>query len=276
VAEWLGRGLQSLVHQFESGRRLFVRSLVAFLIAVAFAFGLSRDATSSAVAVSACPKVSAAAKLPFRPGGGRLRGDVDGDGRLDRISIRYAPQARASCGFLLVVETRSRAFAVRVPEWYKAPQDLRIRDWTFPEPFLAAVVRLEARRAQLVVARSHGASVASVSLHGIVGGRLVQLRFRPRFYQDELSLFGTAGTGDANVRCIPGGPLVFLVRQPHDVDGRQWSVYRAEYRLRGSTFVRVRSRSLIASMNRAFAVAHRWGMDARPFTGCTVARGKRL
>jgi hypothetical protein len=23
VAEWLGRGLQSLVHQFDSGRRLF-------------------------------------------------------------------------------------------------------------------------------------------------------------------------------------------------------------------------------------------------------------
>ena len=34
VAEWLGRGLQSLVHQFESGRRLFhvVFSIVAGII----------------------------------------------------------------------------------------------------------------------------------------------------------------------------------------------------------------------------------------------------
>ena len=37
---------------------------------------------------------------------------------------------------MLVVRTASRVLAVRVPEWYKPPQDLAIRDWPFPEPFL--------------------------------------------------------------------------------------------------------------------------------------------
>jgi hypothetical protein len=127
-----------------------------------------------------------------------LRGDVDGDGVRDRVSIRYAAKALASCGFLLVVETRSKTFAARVPEEYKPPEDLPVSQWPFAEPFVALIVRLNAYRSQVVVARSHGAAVVNVSLHGIVAGRLAQLRFSPKLYADQLSLFGTVGTGDTN------------------------------------------------------------------------------
>jgi hypothetical protein len=85
-----------------------------------------------------------------------------------------------------VVRTRTQVLAARVPEWYKPPQDVRIREWSFPEPYLAAVVRLDAHRSQIVVARSHGASVAKVSLYGIAGGRLVLLRFRGSYDPNEL------------------------------------------------------------------------------------------
>jgi hypothetical protein len=41
VAEWLGRGLQSLVHQFDSGRRLFHTGLqgICFLLSGMFSRG---------------------------------------------------------------------------------------------------------------------------------------------------------------------------------------------------------------------------------------------
>lgn len=210
------------------------------------------------------------------PGGVRLRGDLDGDGHPDRISIRYAPRSRASCGFLLVAKTRARVLAMRLPEWYKPPQDQAIRDWPFSEPYLVAIVRLETHRSQVVVARSHGASVANVSLHGIVGGRLVLLRFHPRFYRDELGLFGTIGTGDTNVRCRRGGPLILLSRGPSSASGRRWLASRSEYRLSRGQLRRTRTRTVRTTMKRVYALAHRWGMDAPPFSGCTVARGRRL
>ena len=237
---------------------------------------LGADAASPRARAATCPRISEAAKLPLRPGGGQLRGDVDGDHQLDRISIRYAPNSRASCGFLLVVKTRSRLLAARVPEWYKPPQDLKIRDWPFAEPFLVAVVQLDAHRSQVVIARSHGASVVKVSLYGLVGRKLLLLHFHPRVYEHELGLFGSAGTGDTNARCARGGPLVLLSRGPTDASGSRWFVTRSEYRLIRRHLWRMRIRTARSSMKRVNALAHRWGIDAPPFAGCTVAHGRRL
>jgi hypothetical protein len=227
----------------------------------------------------ACPRIAQARSLPLRPGGFRLRGDIDGDGSRDVISVRYAPKSRASCGFLLVIKTRSRVLAVRVPEWYKPPQDLSIRRWPFAEPFLVAIVQLQAHGSQIVVARSHGAAVVNVSLYGVVNGNLVRLDFHPSLAgvgRGELSLFGTIGTGDTNARCVRGGPLVLLGRGPTTATGRRWLVSRSEYRLIRDHFRRTRIRTVRLSTRRANALAHRWGMDALPFTGCTVVRGRRL
>jgi hypothetical protein len=201
---------------------------------------------------------------------------MDGDGLRDRISVRYAPRARASCGFVLVVKTASRAFAVRVPESYKPPQDLRIRDWPVPDPYLAAAVKLDADHSQVVVPRSHGASVANVSLYGLAGDRLGQLRFHPHTPEDQLSLFGTVGTGSTYARCVRGGPLIVTGIWPRDSSGRRWSAQRSEYRLVGVGFWRIRTLTVKGTRRRIDKLAHRWGMDAAPFTGCVVARGRRL
>lgn len=246
----------------------------ALVTAVCLTFGVGADAGLSR-AGARCPKISDAAKLPLRPGGGRLRGDVDGDGRADRISVRYAQNSWASCGFMLVVKTRSRTLALRVPEWYKPPQDLRIRDWWPAEPFLAAVVRLTPRRSQIVVARSHGASVASVSLYGFVDGKLAILRF-PNPSRYTLPLFGTIGTGDTNARCARAGPLILLGKGPLSASWKRWFISRSEYRLAHNRFRRVRLLTVRSSRKRVDALAHRWGMGAPPFTGCVVARGRRL
>lgn len=233
-------------------------------------------AFESSHATTTCPRLGEAVRLPLRPGGSPLQADVDGDGHLDSVSVRYGMRARASCGFVLVVKVASRVFAVRIPEWYKPPWDMPIRRWPFPEPYLAAIVELGARGSQIVVARSHGASVANVSLYGLAGDRLGQLRFRPRIPDDQLSLFGTAGTGSTFARCARGGPLIVMGIGPRDSRGSRWSAQRSEYRLAGAGFWRIHTLTVTGTRRRIDALARRWRMGVAPFTGCVVARGRRL
>jgi len=256
------------------GNRLPLAILVT-ASALGVAIGVRSTASATPNALGPCPRLSEAPNLPQRPGGGLLRGDVDGDGVRDRVSIRYAAKARASCGFLLVVETRSKTFAARVPEEYKPP-DLPVSQWSFAEPFVALIVRLDAYRSQVVVARSHGAAVVNVSLHGIVAGRLAQLHFSPQLYADQLSLFGTVGTGDTNARCRWNGPLIILRRSPTSATGQRWRFDRIEYRLAGGRFTVTRTRSTVVSEAETAKVSRRWGFDVKPFTGCAIARGRRL
>jgi hypothetical protein len=253
------------------------RFLLPASIVLVFACLLSTVARGAAgSAGTTCPRLSQAGFLPARSGGGRLQGDIDGDGRPDRVSIRYAPKAAASCGFLLVVETQERVLAVRIPEWYKPPQDLPIRKWWLPEPYLARIVQLQPHRDQIVVARSEGAANKNVSLYGLVAGRLERLRFRPSMYEDELSLFGTVGTGVTNVRCVRGGPLIVLNEWPTSATGTRWSAARRTYRLVGGILLRATSRTITGPERRIATQARTWGFDALPFTGCTTARGRRL
>jgi hypothetical protein len=226
--------------------------------------------------IRSCPKVSEAAKLRERRAGGVLRGDIDGDGARDRVSIRFGPHARASCGFFLVVQTRRRAHATRVPEWYKPPQDVSAKRWPFAEPYVALIVRLEAHRSQVVVAREHGAAVVKVSLYGIAGGRLRLLQFFPKVYEDKLTLFGTVGTGDTNARCRKGGPLIVLSRSATSATGKRWRFERTDYRLSEARFSAVRRRSVVVPEAKVPLLSRRWDFDVEPFTGCAVARGRRL
>ena len=182
--------------------------------------------------------------------------------------------APASCGFFLVVATGARVLSIRVPEWYKPP-DRPIREWPFQEPFIALIVRLGGRGSQLVVAREHGAAVVNVSLYGIVRNRLEVLRF-PAPFAHRLSLFGTVGTGDTTARCRRGGPLTVIGRWPTSASGTRWGLSRTDYRLSGGRFLQAGRRTTVGSQERIAALSHEWGADVAPFTGCIVARGRRL
>jgi hypothetical protein len=255
--------------------RLRSAGWVVFATALSAALASHVGESATRKTHTGCPRLSEAPSLPLRPGGGRLQGDIDGDGRLDRVTVRYAATARASCGFVLMVRTATRVLSATVPEWYKPP-DMPTREWPFPEPYLAAVIRLDAHRSQIVVARWHGAAVVVVSLYGLAGGRLALLRFHPRTYQDTLSLFGTVGTGSTYARCLRGGPLIVTGMWPKDSSGKRWSARRSEYRLAGGTLRRTRTRKVDGSRRRIENLALRWRMNAAPFAGCTVARGRRL
>jgi hypothetical protein len=250
---------------------------LCLVVALFGAAAASGPVARSALSAGKCPRLSEASHLAYRPGGGRLRGDVDGDGRRDEVSIRYAPSAPARCGIVLVVETGSKNFAMRVAWEYK-PGFVKIaaRDVRTAEPFLAAIVRLGRRDAQIVVARQHGAANAFVSFIGVVRGKLVLLPFQPREYADELSLFGSVGTGVTNARCSRGGPLVVLGIGPTSSTGKRWSFTRTEYRLAGGRLRKTRNRTIKSSPRRIESFAHAHGFDALPFTGCVIARGRRL
>jgi hypothetical protein len=134
---------------------------------------VSADASPVRARTAACPRLAEAAALPRWPRGGRLVGDIDGDGIPDRVVIRYSRNSLASCGFLLVVKTHRSLLATRIPEGDQLGANLTIRDWrslaSDGDPYLAAIVRLASNREQIVVSRWHGASVANVILYGAVG-----------------------------------------------------------------------------------------------------------
>jgi hypothetical protein len=135
---------------------------------------------------------------------------------------------------VLVVETRAKVFALPVAwEYEPGLGNVRARDVWTPEPYLAAIVQLDPRRSQLVIARNHGASNAFVSFVGIADGKLVLLPFRPREY----------GT---------------------------------QYRLTEGLLQRTSSTTTTASRKRINTLSRQAGMDALPFTGCAIARGRRL
>ena len=250
---------------------------LCLVVALFGAAAASGPVARSASSAGKCPRLSEASQLAYRPGGGRLRGDVDGDGRRDEVSIRYAPSAPASCGIVLVVETRSKNFAMRVAWEYKPGfGKIAARDVWSAEPFVAAIVRLGRRDAQIVVARDRGAANAFVSFIGVVRGKLVLLPFQPREYADELSLFGSVGTGVTNARCGRGGPLVVLGLGPTSSTGKRRSFTRTEYRLAGGRLRKTRSRTIRSSRRRIEGFAQAQGFDALPFTGCVIARGRRL
>jgi hypothetical protein len=248
----------------------------AAVLALGASVGAGDRASAPPGETGACPKLSEAGKLQERRAGGVLRGDIDGDGFRDRVSIHFGPHALASCGFFLVIQTGRGTQAARVSEWYKPPQDLPVSHWTFAEPYVALIVRLAGRRSQVVVVREHGASVVNVSLYGIARGKLRVLHFFPKRYEDKLPLFGTVGTGDTNARCRRGGPLIFLSRSPTSVTGKRWRFDRTDYRLSDGRLSAARRRTAVVTEARAPTLSKRWDFDVEPFTGCVVARGRRL
>src|SRR5438067_8881985 len=100
---------------------------------------------AAAGAAAGCPPISVAAQLPVRPQGVVLRGDVNGDGVRDVVSVRMAAPARMTCGFFLVVRSSRTRLALRVPEGYKPPNDWTAEEFAkwFHEPFLMGLVAVE-------------------------------------------------------------------------------------------------------------------------------------
>jgi hypothetical protein len=218
----------------------------------------------AAAAAATCPPISVATQLPVRPHGVVLRGDVDGDGVRDVASVRVARAAPMTCGFFLVVRSRRTSLAVRLPEFYKPPNDWSSGEFAreFGEPYLMALVAVARRGLGILVARSHGASTTEATLFVVRRHRLVPLEFE---------LGGSVGTVVQQVDCLRrrSGLLVFT-----SVEMSRWTFRREVDRLVGTRLRRLRARDFTVRAKQGEGLAWRWHVSGPPFASCTAVRGR--
>lgn len=218
---------------------------------------------------STCPSVSAAGSLPTAVP--PLRGDVDGDGRPDRVLITHAPRAPTTCGFFVVARTSrgDRAARLKLYEgkvtragdyarWYREPSVVS----------LAAVDR--GPGLEILVRLWHGASRVGGALLTVRGTRLVPMRIAGS--RDVQWVWGGGVIGHSHIDCVYGRASGFVAisgewAERDGTVGRSRVLFRAE----GTTFWIVRSR-----VRRHLRPGQTWrtdvpevrGIDA--FESCTV------
>jgi hypothetical protein len=221
---------------------------------------------AAAAAAAGCPSTSVAAQLPVRPQGIVLRGDVDGDGVRDVVSVRMAGTARMTCGFFLVVRSRRTSLAIRLPESYKPPNDWSAAEFAgwFREPYLMGLVAVSRRGLGVLVARSHGASMAEATLFVARRRRLVPVG-------GHFNLGGSVGTVVEQVDCQRRreGLLVFT-----SVELWRWAFRREVDRLEGTRLRRLRARHFKVGAKQGERLGGRWQVGRPPFPSCTAVRGR--
>lgn len=224
----------------------------------------------------ACPSRSQVAHLPrWRPGG-RLRADIDGDGRPDTVTVRVARWAAGHCAFYLTVATAGHVYSRLLGPWTlqmsKDAVDVPMRqgEWSVSFPHVEALVDLGGRGDVVVLSVGEGASNLGLSFFGVSGGRLRKLRVggTPSVWP------GGSVMDQEELACSRGGPLRVLgvgnvATRKHP---NRWNFSIDTYRRRGSGFVHVAHRALNGSNAKVFAAAKRAGMPNEPLTGCSVAR----
>lgn len=177
----------------------FAAALV--LLAATTGFAASR---STIHASAPCPSLSEATQL--KAAGPTLHSDVDGDGRADSVSVVYEPRAPGSCGILLLVRTKGRTHAVRLPPELRGPARYSI---AVDLPRLLGVLELgDGGARQIVVEVAEGAHAAMYSVYGIWRGTL--RHFGIRGEASNRFTWDAGATNFGNVDCLRRGRSVSL------------------------------------------------------------------
>lgn len=199
---------------------------------------------------------------------GVLRGDVDADGRSDRVSVVARYRARPGCRLALRVQlgAEGRLFA----RLYEAPDatgaDLQRQPW----PRLLALVKVDPRPGlQPVVSVQLGSSTVFVGVFAIRGGHLVRLA-------TPLSAFAAGASAVATaVDCWHGARSGIVVSSFAQANVHGWDVSRGFYHLVGNRFRP--GGELPAVRVKTLAALPEFRGDGLPiFPSCTVARVRHL
>ena len=199
-----------------------------------------------------------------------MRGDLDGDGRPDTVTVRFARNADGRCAFYLRVSTAKREYTWRlgllVGDLGKIQVNKPIRAWPFHIPAVEAIVDLGGRGNLLALGDNEGASNLFVDFIGIDHGRLRLIRMG-------LSLGGPM-TAVTTASCARRGPLrlwsVWNAWTKKDLN--RWAFGIDTYRRHGWRFVHVGHHAVYGSYRKMWHAAGRAGINASPLLGCSVAR----
>jgi hypothetical protein len=191
----------------------------------------------------------------WRPRGAILRGDVDGDGKLDAVRVEY--RARRSCNFRLAAGSLVARIRPEVCSGKPAEAD----------PQVTALAGIDRRPGlEIVVELGRGAHTEFSDLWTVREGRL------RRFAGPEphISYGGSVGTGSHVVDCARQPGVVLMSTR---VNRAQASVVRTWYRAEDLRLRRIRSRKTRWPSEKP--VTFREFGYPQPFPSCAKARAAR-
>ena len=208
-----------------------------------------------------------------------LRADIDGDGRPDGVTVRWARWADGRCAFYLAASTArgvvySRALGPWTLEISKLAVDARVRSDEFGVfPTVEAIVDLGGR-GDVVVSVGEGAANLGISLFALAHGRLQLVRVG-----GAKSLWPGGSVMDrVGYACARGGPLRELAvdnvatrRHPN-----RWRFSSVTYRRRGEGLVAVAHYRVSGSNRKASRAGARAGINQPDFAGCSVRRNRNF
>lgn len=207
------------------------------------------------LSVSGCGSLSP--RKIFRTTGPRLPGDIDGDGRSERVSLLVDRAAAPGCRALVVVRDRDGIEA--------APLDDGLISFELGLPRLNSLVNIDSQEGfEVVVDVAAGASTAFVAVFSRSSGRLASVRL-PRLPNVPPGLFahgGSVGHLDA-VDCREDLVMVSSAL----AEGRGYSVTR-RFLEPGPGRWRLRAALAEKSSVRPSQIARFEEFSAAPFSSC--------
>jgi hypothetical protein len=221
-----------------------VSSLAAFVTLVAVGCGLLQEQPVH--------------KGGYLPASAPLVGDLDGDGRPERVQV-YATQ-EDPCDLALVTQgsMRSANFSVdcvKPSEVEGAPPFVEV---------LAPIDRVPGL--EVVVQTSHGASHEFARLFTVRHAGLVPVEVDGQPDRLTIVYYGSAGTGSTSIDCAARKGFVVSSYQSFRDD----TITRTRYRMVGTTLVRLSSKRLYVGAGADPAFRELRG--PQPFPSCAVAR----
>ena len=181
----------------------------------------------------------------YRVKGKVLQGDVDGDGRADRVTLRVDRRRPRACRRVVVAETRSRTVSAVV----------RPLPWPGTAPRLLLLAQIDGRDGvEPVVTLSPANVYRPGAVFAARGDRLVRLRLKGG------NLFPLADEFPAGVDCTGEAGRIEVITSQIAEDDSFWDVTRSIHRARGRRFERLSTERFRAPVGSK--------VTGRPFRSC--------
>jgi hypothetical protein len=195
----------------------------------------------------------------YRPKGKELMGDVDGDGRGDRVSLRADRTRPERCRHVLVVElSGGSAIAARV----------KPLSWPGTDPKLLLLAEIDGRPGlEAAISLSPAAVYRPGAVFTLRRGELARMRVERSLVRDLVPFYDEFPAG---VDCAgePGSIVVTLGDLADGgTDDSHWDITRSVYRAAGVRFELVRTQAFRVEVGPE--AKQRWPeVRGRPFLSC--------